>query len=156
MIMKTINHISAFSLLTILLVTAYHTSYASSEGQSLNELTLLPLSAQWSWGILVFTILLFIATACIAYRLFKKEKALILKEQALDEYYAELTEQSAARNDKIYQINNQLYQEIAKQEETEVRLKQNITKEDKTKTQTRPTNSTRQDKSKKQKLLFGI
>ena len=44
------------------------------------------------------------------------------KEQALDEYYTQLTEQSAERNDKIYQINNQLYEEIAKQEDTEALL----------------------------------
>jgi PAS domain S-box-containing protein len=57
-----------------------------------------------------------------AYRLHKKKKVLQLKEQALDEYYAELTEQSAERNDKIYEMNNQLYQEIAKQEDTEALL----------------------------------
>lgn len=57
-----------------------------------------------------------------AYLLYRKIKIVRRKEQALDEYYTQLTEQSAERNDKIYQINNQLYAEIAKQEDTEALL----------------------------------
>lgn len=66
--------------------------------------------------------LFIIGTLFFAYRLYKKEQIVRTKEIALDEYYTQLTEQSAERNEKIYQINNQLYEEIAKQEDTEALL----------------------------------
>jgi signal transduction histidine kinase len=54
--------------------------------------------------------------------LYKKQQSLNTKEQALDEQYASLNRQASVRSDKLYNINNQLYEEIAKHEDTAVLL----------------------------------
>jgi two-component system NtrC family sensor kinase len=108
-IMKTL----LFVLTTSLFLTATTAQAQTSTHFAINHIHIALLI---SLGLSVLGIFL------SAYLLHRKTKVVKRKEQALDEYYTQLTEQSAERNDKIYQINNQLYEEIAKQEDTEALL----------------------------------
>jgi len=117
------HSMKALPLLLIILLMAIEVSALADNVQPITTRSLYSELLSYTHIILIGVLTLATSGAlALIYHLYKKAKVLHLKEQAIDEYYAELTEQSAERNDKIYEINNQLYQEIAKQEDTEALL----------------------------------
>lgn len=70
----------------------------------------------------LMVIILFITSAVLitaGLYLFRHHKHLQLKERALNNHYKALNQETISKNEKLYDINNQLYNEIAKHENTE-------------------------------------
>jgi signal transduction histidine kinase len=70
-------------------------------------------------SVLIGIVCIGLAFAILAITFYKHSKELSRKNTELDQRYALLEQQSTEKNEKLYKINNQLYEEIAKHEDTE-------------------------------------
>jgi two-component system NtrC family sensor kinase len=74
------------------------------------------------YALVSIVIILLIGSIVVGFYLYKQQQRISAKEKTLDEQYTLLNQQASLRSDKLYNINNQLYEEISKHEDTAVLL----------------------------------